>query len=74
MYGSKKHNDLVNIPDAVPPGIPGKKVAPHAYAGIRQDTVGPALYNPNQDAHKYTAPINNFTSSKVERKLWDPEN
>ena len=36
--------------------------------------VGPALYNPNQDAHKQVAPENNFAASKAKRTLFDPVN
>jgi hypothetical protein len=46
-YGSKTNKGLATIPDAVPPGIPGKKVAPNAYTHKGFDKVGPALYNPN---------------------------
>ena len=74
LYGSKTHNDLVVIPKPVPAGIPGRKIAPTAYTGLGQDTVGPALYNPKQDAHKTVAPENNFYASKGKRSLFDPVN
>lgn len=74
LYGSKTHADLAIVPKPGPPGIPGKKMAQHAYTSLGQDTVGPALYNPNQDAHKRVAPINDFASSKTNRKLFEPEN
>jgi hypothetical protein len=74
MYGSKTHKDLSVIPKPVPNGIPGKKMAPNAYTGLGFDQVGPALYNPKQDAHKHVAAENNFASSKQKRHLWDPVN
>ncbi len=46
-YGAKQHKDLAHVPDAVPPAIPGKKIAPNAYTYVGFDKVGPALYNPN---------------------------
>jgi hypothetical protein len=49
-------------------------MAPAAYTSLGQDTVGPALYNPNQDAHKAVAPVNNFAASKAKRILFEPEN
>jgi hypothetical protein len=45
-YNASKHNDLVNIPKAVPASIPGKKVSSQSYSAVGHDTVGPALYNP----------------------------
>jgi hypothetical protein len=74
MYGAKKHAPIAVVPKPVPAGIPGKKIALNAYTGLGQDTVGPALYNPNQDAHKYEAAINDFASSKDQRKLFEPVN
>jgi len=47
LYGSKTHHELAVKPKPVPAGIPARKVAPNAYSGLGQDTVGPALYNPN---------------------------
>lgn len=49
-------------------------MAPTAYTGLGFDMVGPALYNPKQDAHKPVAPENNFAVSKGKRTLWDPVN
>ena len=74
MYGTKQHNAQATVPKAGPPGIPGKKIAPQAYSGLNQDTVGPALYNPIQDAQKFVAPIHDFVVSKTERHLWEPQN
>ena len=74
MYGEKAHSDLAVVPKQVPPGIPAKKIAQNAYSGLGQDTVGPALYNPNQDASKHVAEKNDFASSKTARKLFEPEN
>lgn len=39
----------------MPAGIPGRKIAQNAYTGLGQDTVGPALYNPNHDTQKTVA-------------------
>ena len=36
------------------------------------DTVGPACYHPNIDASKKVAPIGDFQSSKINRKLFEP--
>lgn len=74
LYGSKTHKDLAVVPKPVPSGIPGKKMAPKAYTGLGFDQVGPALYNPKQDAHKQVAPENNFAASKGKRSLWEPVN
>ena len=49
-------------------------MAPQAYTGLGFDQVGPALYNPKQDAHKPVAPENNFAASKQKRSLWEPVN
>lgn len=47
LYGSKTHHDIVVVPKPSTVGIPSRKIAPKAYSGLAQDTVGPALYNPN---------------------------
>lgn len=49
-------------------------MAPDAYTGRNQDTVGPALYNPNMDAQKHVAPKKNFVASKSKRTIFEPEN
>lgn len=74
LYGEKAHAEIAVIPKPVPPGIPGKKIAHNAYSGLCQDTVGPALYNPNWNASKEVAPKNDFASSKTERHLFEPVN
>ena len=55
-----------------PPSIPSKKVNVNMYTGRGQDTVGPALYNPNQHAHKKRAPVGDFQTSKQTRKVFEP--
>ena len=42
------------------------------YTGRGHDTVGPALYNPNQHVSKKRAPIGDFQSSKANRKVFEP--
>jgi hypothetical protein len=74
IYGSKVHNDLAVIPKPVPVGIPARKVAANAYSGLGQDTVGPALYNPNLDSVKEVSRDPNFAASKTKRKLFEPKN
>lgn len=38
----------------------------------QQDTVGPALYNPNMHTHKKRAHVGDFQTSKQTRKLFEP--
>ena len=59
-YLSKKHNAQVNKLRPKAGSIPSKKVNSNMYTGRGHDTVGPALYNPNQHASKRRAPIGDF--------------
>lgn len=59
------------VPKPVPAPIPGRKVAPDAYSGVKRDTVGPALYNPNLNAQKPEARKNDFVASKSKRTLFE---
>lgn len=72
MYYSKTHKDLAVTAKPVPPPIPAKKVAANAYTGLGQDTVGPALYDPTQDASKPVAPVKNFAKGVAKRALFEP--
>lgn len=73
-YNAAVHNDLVNIPKAVPASIPGKKVSAQSYSAVGHDTVGPALYNPKIELQHHRAPIQNFHLSKYQRKVFEPTN
>jgi hypothetical protein len=73
-YGEKTHGELAVVPLAVPPPIPSRKVANDAYSGVKQDTVGPALYNPKLDIQKHTAPKVDFVASKSRRTVFEQEN
>ena len=42
------------------------------YTGRGDDTVGPALYNPNPELSKKRAPIGDFQTSKETRKVFEP--
>lgn len=68
------HDEIAVIPKPVPAPIPGRKVAPDAYSGIKFDTVGPALYNPNPDAQKPVAQKFDFVASKSKRTIFEQEN
>jgi len=74
IYGSKIHSSLTVIPKPVPVGIPARKMAADAYTGLKQDTVGPALYNPNPDASKIISKNTNFGNSKTKRKIFEYNN
>ena len=71
-YLSNKHKDQVNKLRPKPASIPSKKVNVNMYTGRGQDTVGPALYNPNMHAAKRRAPIGDFQTSKDQRKVFEP--
>lgn len=55
----------------MPVGIPARKMAANAYTGLKQDTVGPAVYDPNPDASKITSKDTNFGLSKTKRKIFE---
>ena len=74
VYGSRVHSDILVVPKPVPVGIPARKIAANAYSGLGQDTVGPALYNPNQDAQRAAARDSDFATSKTKRKIFEPVN
>lgn len=74
IYGLKVHSDIAVIPKPVPVGIPARKVAANAYTGLGQDTVGPALYNPNPDAQKIVPRDTDFATSKTKRTIFEPRN
>ena len=59
-YKSKTHNAQVNKIQPKPASIPSKKVNVNMYTGRGFDTVGPALYNPNDQVGKHRAPIGDF--------------
>jgi hypothetical protein len=52
QYDSHKHKDLIIKPQGRAPSIPVKKVPNNAYTGLGNDTVGPACYNPSEQAVK----------------------
>jgi hypothetical protein len=74
IYGSKTHSELKVIPKPVPVGIPARKMAANAYTGLKQDTVGPALYDPNPDAQRILARDSDFGTSKTKRKIFEYRN
>lgn len=71
-YDNNKHGDLVVKPQSRAPSIPSKKVPQTAYTGLGNDTVGPALYNPKEGQTKQRDHKADFVSSKVTRKLFEP--
>lgn len=73
-YGEKVHCELTVVPTAVPPPIPSRKIATDAYSGLKNDTVGPALYNPKPEIQKHTAPKFDFVASKSKRAVFEQEN
>jgi hypothetical protein len=62
----------VVIPQSKAPGIPAKKLASTAYTGTKQDTVGPAAYNPKYETSKPKSSEVNFESVKIKRKTFEP--
>lgn len=70
-YFSKQHKKPAIAPNVRSASIPAKKVSANSYAGQNGDTVGPALYNPNKFLVKQKAPINDFSTSKLQRKVFD---
>ena len=71
-YHGRRHKKQVNELRPKAGSIPSKKVNSNMYTGRGHDTVGPALYNPNQHAHKRRAPIGDFIASKQTRKVFEP--
>ena len=71
-YNSNQHTDLVIKPQARAPSIPARKLPAQAYTGLGQDTVGPAGYNPKADPVKQRGKNTDFMSSKITRKLFEP--
>ena len=48
VQAMKVHNLKLQT-KAVPPAIPSRKSAADAYTGLKNDTVGPAVYSPKND-------------------------
>lgn len=71
-YDSNQHGELVVKPQSRAPSIPSKKVPQTAYTGLKEDTVGPALYNPKESQTKQRDLKADFVSSKVTRKIFEP--
>lgn len=70
-YYEKQHKKPKIVPNKKSASIPSKKVSANSYAGFAGDTVGPALYNPNTGFIKIKAPIGDFCTSKLPRKVFD---
>ena len=70
-YNTMRHKNFSVQPVGIPPSIPSKKSNQNAYTGNGQDTVGPAVYNPNMGSIKGRAPIGDFIASKQQRKLFE---
>ena len=62
---------LAVIPNAKAPSIPSKKLAQTAYTGNGFDQVGPAAYNPKQPTIRQRNPEFDFTTSKINRQLFE---
>ena len=56
------------------PSIPARKTAQNAYTGRPADRVGPNVYQPQHDLVKKADLTNDFGSSNVTRRLWEPIN
>ena len=54
------------------PSIPARKTAQNSYTGRPEDRVGPNVYQPKPEFVKSTILTNDFGSSAVNRKLWEP--
>jgi len=73
-YNKKTHGDMrVKSKQAVP-SIPSRKNAANSYTGKSADRVGPNVYTPQHDLVKKTDLTNDFGSSNVNRRLWEPAN
>lgn len=75
-----KHKDFVLECAAVPPSIPSKlsfllldrKVPNNSFTGKGLDRPGPTDYEPKDKSMKLRSPETNFSISKTERKLFEP--
>ena len=56
------------------PSIPARKTAQNSYTGRAEDRVGPNVYHPKAEVVKSTILTNDFGTSAVNRKLWEPLN
>lgn len=73
-YNKKVHNEMKIKPKQAVPSIPARKTAQNSYSGRPNDRVGPNVYTPQHELVKKTELTNDFGSSNVARRLWEPLN
>lgn len=75
-YKGKEHKNLAVIPNTVAASIPARKLAQTAYTAKTGsfDFVGPAAYNPKQQAIRKQQPQYEFYQSKVQRTIFKQHN
>ena len=71
---SKVHQDMKVKSKQAVPSIPARKHAQNSYTGRPANSVGPNVYSPQHELVKKTDLTNDFGSSNVNRKLYEPEN
>ena len=73
-YSRKTHGEMRIKSKQSVPSIPARKTAQNSYTGRPDCRVGPNVYTPQHDLVKKSDLTNDFGSSSVNRRLWEPVN